>query len=93
MTDLDRQLEVMEMLSEFRESVRTEDVDRKRAVELRALGFKAIDSLHLACAERAGVDIFLTTDDALENRARRHAGLLRVRVANPLSWVKEVLEK
>jgi predicted nucleic acid-binding protein len=29
-------------------------------------GIKALDDLHLACAERAGATVFLTTDDALK---------------------------
>src|SRR4051794_19028102 len=32
----------------------------ERAHELMGLGFHLADSLHLACAERAGADVFLT---------------------------------
>jgi hypothetical protein len=42
--------------------------------------------------ECGGVDVFLTTDDGLLNRARRHKGALRIKVQNPLSWYRE-LEK
>lgn len=58
----------------------------------KSLVFDAFDALHLACAERGAVDLFLTTDDRLLSRARRHKAALRVRVENPLSWYKE-LEK
>jgi len=34
-----------------------------RAEELERLGFKALDVLHIACAEAAGADVLLTTDD------------------------------
>jgi len=47
------------------------------------------DALHLACAEVGAVDVFLTTDDGLVRRARRHAETLRVRVENPVSWYQE----
>ena len=33
------------------------------------LGFQAFDALHIACAERAGAEVLLTTDD----RFRKHA--------------------
>jgi predicted nucleic acid-binding protein len=63
-------------------------VERARA--LQALGFKTFDALHLACAESAGVELFLTTDDRLIRRAARVSNQLRVRVVNPLTAVREV---
>ncbi|HEY2159339.1 MAG TPA: PIN domain-containing protein, partial [Isosphaeraceae bacterium] len=56
------------------------DAEVTRGEELEALGFQAYDALHLACAEAAAVDVFLTTDDRLLRTARRAAGDLRVRV-------------
>jgi hypothetical protein len=34
--------------------------------------------------------VFLTTDDRLLSRARRHKDALRVRAENPLSWYREL---
>ncbi len=62
----------------------------QRGTELEALGFGAYDALHLACAEQAGVEVFLSTDDRLLRRARRLGEQLQVRVENPLSWMKEI---
>jgi hypothetical protein len=45
----------------------------------------------LACAEQATVDIFLTTDDHVLRIATRHTAQLKVRVANPLEWLLEVI--
>ena len=53
------------------------------------LGFKPLDALHIACAETAGADVLLTTDDRLLRRAERQAGDLDVAVANPLRWLEE----
>ena len=64
--------------------------DMIRAEFLQSLGFGAFDALHLACAERGAVQVFLTTDDHLLRRARQHAGELRIRVENPLFWYQEV---
>jgi predicted nucleic acid-binding protein len=61
-----------------------------RAQELMVLGFHVADSLHLACAEQAGADAFLTTDDRLLRRAMRVAHQLRVVVANPATWLEEI---
>jgi predicted nucleic acid-binding protein len=64
-----------------------------RAAALVAMGFRPADALHLACAEAGGVDVFLTTDDQLLRRSERLAARLSVRVANPLQWVGEVLDR
>ena len=64
--------------------------DATCAVSLQTLGFGAFDALHLACAERGGAQVLLTTDDRLLRRARLHAGELRIRVENPLFWYRGV---
>ena len=66
----------------------SEDIEaRGRAIE--ALGIKALDALHLACAEAGGADFFLTTDAALVQRATAHSAMLSVKVQNPLQWLSE----
>lgn len=60
-----------------------------RAQHLETLGFHPFDALHLACAESGGVDAFLTTDDRLLRLVSRLSEHLRVRVENPLTWLKE----
>ncbi|MDF2439947.1 MAG: hypothetical protein JWN98_931 [Abditibacteriota bacterium] len=62
-----------------------------RAEDLEMQGIHAFDALHLAAAESAGVDIFLTTDDRLLRVAKRlsDSGQLAMPVANPLSWLQE----
>lgn len=62
-----------------------------RTAELMANGFRGFDALHLACAEDAGVDIFVTCDDRLLAAARRSGGVLRVRVAELTDVAREVL--
>ncbi len=89
--DPDRCLEVSALAAVLSERVRIEASDRARGRILESLGFAAMDSVHLACAEKAGVDVFLTVDDDLLKKAYRHAKTLRVPVANPLTWLKENL--
>jgi predicted nucleic acid-binding protein len=59
-----------------------------RGKQLEALGFKEYDALHIACAETAKADVFLTTDDAVIRRAKRLRSQLRVRVENPDTWLQ-----
>jgi predicted nucleic acid-binding protein len=66
---------------------RVVQVDRTiehRGVELAKKGFGSYHALHLAAAEDAGVDAFLTTDDRLLRLARRMAHDLHVPVDNRL---------
>ncbi len=62
-----------------------------RTAELMAEGFRGFDALHLACAEAAGVDIFVTCDDRLVATARRLGSRIRVRVGELTAVAREVL--
>ena len=61
----------------------------KRAKFLITLGFKYFDALHLACAESGEATLFLTTDDRLLRRANRFVNEIKLRVENPLIWLRE----
>jgi predicted nucleic acid-binding protein len=63
---------------------------QSRARVLAAAGLKPLDALHVACAEAASVDVFLTTDDRLLRTIHR-TGVARMTVNNPLPWLHEVL--
>jgi predicted nucleic acid-binding protein len=65
----------------MRQDVFLEPKDIVRATELGASGLSSIDELHVACAERIQIDVFLTTDDQLLRCAKQPAS--RVRVENP----------
>ena len=88
--DPDRRRDVAALLPYASEVVVPSTAEADRAEFLEGLGFGTFDALHLACAESGAVDVFLTTDDGLLRRARRHAGRLRLLVENPLSWNQEV---
>lgn len=47
-------------------------------------GLRPKDALHLACADEAGCDVFLTTDDAMLRLGR---GRTPVRVMNPVDFI------
>ena len=67
-------------------------IDKKvisRAEYLRKLKFGDLDALHLAAAEGAKADYFLTCDDGIVKKAARHKGKLRVKVMSLLKFVAE----
>jgi hypothetical protein len=87
--DPDRRLGAEELAGFAKEHVRTNEDVLRRGQSLERMGFGVYDSLHVACAEAAGADVLLTTDDALIRRARRLQHEVGIRVANPLTWLKE----
>ena len=63
----------------------SEEVSR-RAKELENVGFGAQDALHVASAEQAGCDWFLTTDNGILKRASVST---EMRIANPTTFIME----
>jgi len=61
-----------------------------RAEELETSGFDSYDALHLASAEQAKVEVFLTTDDHLQKLANREKKRFLFAVINPVQWLEEV---
>jgi len=61
----------------------------QRGEWLSGLGMKPADSVHVAAAEAADADVFLTCDDRLWRVSRRLGTRLNIRVANPLIWLQE----
>jgi predicted nucleic acid-binding protein len=62
-----------------------------RAAHFKQNGLRDFDSLHLAVAEANRVDVFLTTDDKLLRTAHRLD--VKIKVANPVTWLMEVLNE
>jgi hypothetical protein len=62
----------------------------RRTQELMVLGFRNFDAFHVAYAEMAHADVFVTTDDRLLALGTRHAGVLGVRVVDVVTLVREV---
>ena len=62
------------------------DEVKTRAKELEAEGLKAKDALHVASAENAGCDWFLTTDYGILKKAKNG---LKMRIASPVDFITE----
>ncbi|MDZ4873145.1 MAG: hypothetical protein CLLPBCKN_002541 [Chroococcidiopsis cubana SAG 39.79] len=70
-------------MARFRQEVN--EAIRQRAEQLEENGLKAIDALHIACAEVADSDYFITCDKRLINRCSG----LTMKVVNPVDFVLE----
>ena len=90
--DAERRQRLRRMIPQHHRYVRCDSKTISRALELEQLGFPGMDALHVASAEAGGADVLLTTDDRLLHVARRHANLLRTKIANPLVWVQDMQE-
>ena len=88
--DADRRERVTLLASLAITQVIVSELFEERARELVQLGFKAYDTLHIACAEAGNADILLTTDDRLSRKAAKHSNVLQVRLQNPVLWMLEV---
>ena len=88
--DLIQRGDIDSLIDRAHSFVKTDNVVRARGKEFELLGFKTYDALHLACAERAEVDVFLTTDERMLKKAKGNRTHLRIRVENPYIWLQEV---
>jgi hypothetical protein len=62
-----------------------------RSFELKQMGIKLFDSLHIASAEEIGANIMLTTDDKLLKRIKQIQGIT-IKIENPVNWLMEVTQ-
>jgi predicted nucleic acid-binding protein len=60
----------------------------QRANDWRAAGVSLLDALHLATAEGAGAEVFVTADDRLRKQAARIPSTLRI--LSPLELFQEL---
>ena len=90
MADGERRARVRLLLPEEESNLKLTPAVWTRAAELEALGFKPADAVHVAAAEHLAADVLLSCVNRLYHLAKRRAQQLRVRVANPVDWLKEV---
>ncbi len=72
------------------ERVELDEQTAELARKIQARAVAGFDALHLALADRARVDVFLTTDDRLVRRAKRMNDLVTIPVSLPLRWLEPI---
>lgn len=90
--NLEKKENILKLLQLARVTIEIEEGIDLRSRQLEGLGFGLYDSFHLACAEAASVDVFLSTDDRLIKNAKRNQNILRVEVSNPVLWLMNFLQ-
>ncbi|MHB1420656.1 MAG: PIN domain-containing protein [Bacillota bacterium] len=89
--DEERRQKVLILAGLVRSRVSFDEKVAQRGYMLQAIGFTALDALHVSCAEKAGAEVMLTTDDKLVRCAVKAEGLIKIRITNPINWLMEVL--
>lgn len=87
-SNVERREKVRNLLKWAKAYVEVGDDEISRSDELSQLGFSYYDALHIACAESAKADCLVTTDRPMLRRSVRFKEILRVKVLNPVDWVK-----
>jgi hypothetical protein len=87
--DPERRREVQVLLLPATNTIPLDGQIVERAKGLETVGYGAFDALHLSSAEAGEANVFPTTGDRFIKRAARRVGSPRVRVVNPVEWLRE----
>lgn len=87
----ERQERLWSLESRATDNIELTDAILQHAEALQTLGFTSYDALHLAFASSVNVDIFLSTDYKLLKRVKRYPEEIKIKVANPLAWLQEIM--
>ena len=90
--DIERKERLLLLAGQSHQVVELTDKILTQAEKLETSGFDSYDAIHLASAENAKVDVFLTTDDNMQKIATRNKKLFSFVVVNPVKWLEEVLK-
>lgn len=90
--DVERRERLLLLAGQSHQAVEITEEILRQAEKLEASGFDSYDAIHLASAEQANVDVFLTTDDNLQKVANRNKGVFSLVIENPVKWLEEVLK-
>lgn len=83
-----RRLRAATLLESFGDAAVATDATFARAEDVRTLGFRDLDALHIAFAESQEADYFITADDEILKR-RDQTGL-GVKILDPIELVAEL---
>lgn len=69
------------------EFIEIEDSELERVKFLKELGYSDIDALHIALAEKAKVDYFVTCDDEIVKFYKKHRDYIRVGIVSLIEFI------
>ncbi len=88
-TDEERRDRLLSINDRAKTHITVDEAIFNRTTIIKEMGFTTYDAMHIACAETAQIDIFLSTDKGIINRASRNKNDLLVKIMNPLNWIQE----
>jgi len=86
---VDRREIIADIMKSATEHVVCTDGVMNRAREIEKSGIMGLDAIHIACAEEARADCFITCDDVLFKKAGKINDRLKVKVISLLRFVNE----
>lgn len=90
---IDRRDKIEDLLKIASEYARYSERLENRAEEIEKRGFMAMDALHIACAEAAKSDFFITCDDLLLRKGKANKDKLKVRIVGLMEFFSEEVFK
>jgi len=90
---IDRRDKIDDLLKIASEYVRYSERLENRAEEIEKRGFMAMDALHIACAEAAKSDFFITCDDLLLRKGKANKDKLKVIIVGLMEFFSEEVFK
>jgi predicted nucleic acid-binding protein len=90
---IDRRDKIEDLLKIASEYVKYSERLENRAEEIEKRGFMAMDALHIACAEAAKSDFFITCDDLLLRKGKANNDKLKVRIVGLMEFFSEEVFK
>lgn len=90
---IDRRDKIYDLFKVATEYISYSEELEKRAKKIENFGMMAIDALHIACAEMAKADFFVTCDDILLRKVKTNKEKLNVKIISLMEFVtKEVFK-
>lgn len=90
---IDRKAKIGDFLEIATEYVDYDEIIEDRAKELERYGIMGMDALHIACAEKARADFFVTCDDLLVKKWEKNKEKVEVKVASLMEFIAEEVFK
>jgi predicted nucleic acid-binding protein len=84
-----RKEHTLSVLAKAKNVINVTKNETQRAADLKSLGIKPLDALHLALAETGSADYFCTCDDKLLRNAKKVEDLT-VKIINPVDLIREI---
>lgn len=90
-SDTERESKIRHYLKSTSTFVNYNKKIEKRAIELQGFGFSAMDAVHIAVAEFAKVDYFVTCDDDIIKLSEKFRKNIKIKITSVSKLVTEII--